>query len=102
MLELARRLGQRTAERHLTLAAETENRAFAPQPLTALDRRPLYQSLRNLLLPVFQTLRQCLPALSGVTQRTATRVLACEAEVLESFRKLLRALTCEQKMLDKP
>jgi hypothetical protein len=65
MLNLAERLGQRTAEMHLTLAAETEDPAFAPQPLTALDRGPLYQSLRNLALPVFQTLRQHRPALSG-------------------------------------
>jgi maltose alpha-D-glucosyltransferase / alpha-amylase len=97
MLKLARRLGQRTAEMHLTLAAETENPAFAPQPLTALDRRPLYQSLRNLALPVFQTLRQHKPTLSGAVQCTASQVLACEAEVLGSFRALLqRPLTARR------
>jgi maltose alpha-D-glucosyltransferase / alpha-amylase len=51
MLKLARRLGQRTAEMHLTLAAETEDPAFAPQPLTALDRRPLFERrLKRLVL----------------------------------------------------
>jgi maltose alpha-D-glucosyltransferase/alpha-amylase len=91
MLKLARRLGQRTAEMHLTLAAETEDPAFAPQPLTALDRRPLYQSLRNLVLPVLQTLRQHKPILSGAAQRTGSQVLACEAEMLGCFRTLLNA-----------
>jgi len=90
MLNLARHLGQRTAEMHLTLAAETEDPAFAPQPLTALDRRPLYQSLRNLALPVFQTLRQHRPTLSGAAQCAASQVLACEAEVLGSFHALLQ------------
>ena len=92
LLNLARHLGQRTAEMHLTLAAETEDPAFAPQPLTALDRRPLYQSLRNLALPVFQTLRQHRPTLSGAAQRTASQVLACEAEVLGSYH--LKQVLC--------
>jgi maltose alpha-D-glucosyltransferase/alpha-amylase len=97
MLELASRLGQRTAELHLTLAAETGDPAFAPEPLTALDRRPLYQSLRNLSLPVFQTLRQHRPTLDGTAQRAARQVLAREAEVLGSFRALLqRPLTAKR------
>jgi hypothetical protein len=97
MLELARRLAQRTAELHLTLAAETGDPASAPEPLTALDRRPLYQSLRNLTLPVFQTLRQHWPTLARAAQREASQVLAHEAEVLGSFRALLqRPLTAKR------
>jgi trehalose synthase-fused probable maltokinase len=97
MLELARRLAQRTAELHLTLAAETGDPASAPEPLTALDRRPLYQSLRNLTLPVFQTPRQHWPTLARAAQREASQVLAHEAEVLGSFRTLLqRPLTAKR------
>jgi maltose alpha-D-glucosyltransferase / alpha-amylase len=90
MLELARHLGQRTAELHLMLAAETGDPAFAAEPLTALHQRPLYQSLRNLTLPVFQTLRRYWPKLAGAARQEAGEVLAREGEVLGTFRALLQ------------
>lgn len=97
MLKLAQRLGQRTAELHVILAAETEDPAFVPEPLTALRQRPLYQGLRNLTLPVFQTLRRHLPRLTGAGQHEAGQVLAREGEVLVTFRALLqRPLTVKR------
>jgi maltose alpha-D-glucosyltransferase / alpha-amylase len=97
MLKPAQCLGQRTAELHLILAAETEDPAFAPEPLTALHQRPLYQRLRNLTLPVFQTLRRHLPRLAGAARHEASQVLAREGEVLVTFRALLqRPLTVKR------
>jgi maltose alpha-D-glucosyltransferase/alpha-amylase len=90
MLALAQRLGQRTADLHLVLAAETADPAFAPEPLTALYQRPLYQRLRNLTLPVFQTLRRHWPRLAEAARQEADQVLAREGEVLGNFRALLQ------------
>ena len=46
-LEWARLLGQRTAELHAALATPAEDAAFAPEPITPLYLRSVYQSLRN-------------------------------------------------------
>ena len=47
-LDSAAQNGRRTAALHLALAADEEDRAFRPEPYTALDLRSKYQSLRNL------------------------------------------------------
>src|SRR5437764_10898153 len=46
-LDSAKLLGQRTAELHLALGADTFDAAFAPESITSLYQRSLYQSLRN-------------------------------------------------------
>src|SRR5207248_403047 len=56
-LETARLLARRTAEMHLALAAPTEDPAFAPEPLSTLYQRSVYQSMRNLKGQVFTQLR---------------------------------------------
>ena len=56
-LESAYLLGQRTAEMHLALASDTADPSFAPEPMTALAQRSLYQSMRNLTAQVMQLAR---------------------------------------------
>src|SRR5262249_3120800 len=46
-LESARLLGERTAQLHLTLAAEVDSPAFAPEPFNYLYQRSVYQSMRT-------------------------------------------------------
>ncbi|MFP4148495.1 MAG: maltose alpha-D-glucosyltransferase [Nitriliruptoraceae bacterium] len=46
-LEQARLLGRRTAELHVALADDRGDPAFAPEPMTRLSQRSLYQSIRN-------------------------------------------------------
>ena len=58
LLASAELLGQRTAEMHAALAAENDDRAFAPEPFTRLYQRSLYQSVVN-------EVRSCLRALRG-------------------------------------
>ena len=48
-LDMARLLGQRTAELHLALAANRSDPAFAPEPFGKLYQRSIYQSMRNLI-----------------------------------------------------
>jgi maltose alpha-D-glucosyltransferase/alpha-amylase len=55
-LDMARLLGQRTAEMHAALAS-IEDPAFVPEPYTPFYQRGLYQSMRNLTSEAFSLLR---------------------------------------------
>jgi hypothetical protein len=44
------------ADLHATLAANTSDPAFVPEPYSSLDRRSKYQSLRNIAGKVFREL----------------------------------------------
>lgn len=82
-LESARLLARRTAEMHHALASDPDDPSFAPEPVTTLYRRSLYQSLRataNRTMLVIRGRRD----LAGVDQ-----VLELEPEIMERFRSLL-------------
>jgi maltose alpha-D-glucosyltransferase/alpha-amylase len=89
-LETAAQLGLRVAQLHLALGAPTTDRAFAPEPYTALDRRSKYQSLRNLAGRVLRLLRDRLQDLSPPIREEALRALSNEASLLRCFEPLLR------------
>ncbi|HEX2026473.1 MAG TPA: maltose alpha-D-glucosyltransferase [Nitriliruptorales bacterium] len=80
-------LGQRTAELHLALASDTEDRAFAPEEFSTLYQRSLYQSMRTLTRKTFQLLRRTLDQLQDVREE-ADQLLEREAEILDRFRDL--------------
>jgi maltose alpha-D-glucosyltransferase/alpha-amylase len=87
-------LGQRTAELHILLAAETEDQAFVPQQFGKLYQRSVYQSMRNLVGKSFQLLRQRLGSLPAKSEETARRLLNRESEVLRQFHSVMdRKLT---------
>ncbi len=88
-LETARLLGQRTAELHLALASELEDPDFAPEPLSALYQRSLYQSMRNLNGKVFRLARDRLKHLSESTAEPVRRAIALEDRILALFKKIL-------------
>lgn len=85
----ARLLGRRVAELHLALAADTDDPAFAPEPMTRLYQRSLYQSVRN---TVRIGLRSAGKAAGGlvdpVTRAEVTEVVALEDELLASLAAL--------------
>lgn len=85
----AEQLGQRTAEMHLALGAETDDPAFAPESFTAMYRRSLYQSMRNLTGRSMRTLRGRREALPAPADELANRLLGCEDEILEQFKVIL-------------
>ena len=85
-LELARLLGQRTAQMHLALASDERTPDFAPEPLSALGQRALYQSLRNLTVRVFQALRRRARTLPEEIRPEAQDLLERQAEVLARLR----------------
>lgn len=88
-LPVARMLGERTAEMHLALAGEGEDRAFAPEPFSTLYQRSLYQSMRNLTGHAMLLLRRRLRTLPEEVREDARRVLEAEERILKRFRGIL-------------
>jgi maltose alpha-D-glucosyltransferase/alpha-amylase len=90
-LEVARLLGQRTAELHLALASDREDPAFAPEPLTTLYQRSVYQSMRNSMLRNLPLLRAKLGELSDSTRAEAAALVEREEGILAVFRAIVGA-----------
>jgi maltose alpha-D-glucosyltransferase/alpha-amylase len=89
-LQTADRLGSRTAEMHVALAAKTTDPAFSPEPFLPLDQRALYQSIRGLSVSVLQLLRQNLASLSETVRADAARVIESESTLQGRVRTILK------------
>jgi maltose alpha-D-glucosyltransferase/alpha-amylase len=83
-LEHARVLGTRTAELHIALASAPEDSDLAPEPMTPMYRRSLYQAMRSSTKRTFATLRPL-----AVDQPDLAEVLELEDEIAERLRGLL-------------
>jgi maltose alpha-D-glucosyltransferase / alpha-amylase len=57
-LDVARLLGQRTAEMHVALSQETDDETFVPEPFTDFFQRPFYHAVLGLMDRNFQLLRR--------------------------------------------
>ncbi|HEX4777234.1 MAG TPA: putative maltokinase, partial [Acidimicrobiia bacterium] len=79
-------LGARTAELHRALASDPKDRAFAPEPVTALSQRALYQSMRNSARRALRLLRRGLGGLAEAEHAEAEKVLTLEGDVLDRLR----------------
>ncbi len=88
-LELARLLGQRTAELHRALAGDSVDPAFAPEPFDPLYVRSIYQTMQSYRRQAFEILREHRSSLTGLVATLADSVLPREAEVDARFRALL-------------
>ncbi len=87
--EKAKLLGQRTGELHQALAAEPEDRAFAPEPFNALAQRSVFQSMRGSLRRIFDLLEKKLPGLPDAFRDEAKEVLAAEEQILALEQRIL-------------
>ncbi len=85
-LEVARLLGQRTAEMHVALAQESDDPGFVPEPFSDFFQRPYYHSMIGLMDRDFQALRQQLEYLPEDVQEDARRVIAHEQDVRRFFQ----------------
>lgn len=88
-LESVRILAKRTAELHLALAADTENKDFAPEPFSSLYQRSIYQSMRNLVGQVFPLLNKQIPKLPELEAKLARTVRDQEGGIMSRFRLIL-------------
>jgi maltose alpha-D-glucosyltransferase/alpha-amylase len=87
-LESARLLGQRTAEMHLMLASDRENKDFAPEPFTPFYQRSLYQSMRNLVSQNLEVLRKRTATLDAAERSQARLVCEAQPEIIQRLRAI--------------
>jgi len=80
-LEMARLLGQRTAELHRALAIDAEDAAFAPEPFTRLYQRAQYQSMRTTAQRALDLLGARLDDLPPDCHAMARRLLGAQGMV---------------------
>jgi maltose alpha-D-glucosyltransferase/alpha-amylase len=88
-LDVARLLGQRTAELHLALSSEQEDNAFAPEPFLP-QLRSTYQSMRNLAGRTIRLLRDRLSMLPENTRKQAQRLSEHQDRIGACFDAMLK------------
>lgn len=88
-IERARLLGERTAQMHLALAAETEDADFAPESFTAAYRETLCQSMTETTRGMMALLEQKVHALPEGIRDEAVDLLRREQEILQRHSRLM-------------
>ena len=86
LLHEATLLGQRTGEMHLALTSMPDDPEFAPQPLSTLYQRSLYQSTRSSIRTSFNLLRRRRSSLTPAQAELADMVLEREHDLLEGLK----------------
>jgi maltose alpha-D-glucosyltransferase/alpha-amylase len=86
--EIARLLGQRTAELHLALANQLSSPEFTPEEFVPFSQRSLYQSLRNEVLRILQQLAANLTKLPADSAEAAERLLTQESALISVLKTL--------------
>jgi maltose alpha-D-glucosyltransferase/alpha-amylase len=96
--EKAKLIGQRTAEMHRALAAEPDDKRFAPEPFNAMAQRSVYQSMRASLRRAFGLLKKQLSELPERARTEAAQVLAAEEQILTIEQQTLERLATGKKI----
>ena len=89
-LDLARLLGTRTAQLHRALARRADDAAFAPEPISALYQRSVFQTMRNQASSALALLTRRLETLPDETRGQAARVLDLADAIHARVRELTR------------
>ena len=82
-------LGRRTGELHRTLAAASDDPAFAPERMTAFHLRSLYQSVRGVSSDAMRLLASRLDTLPGPVRAQGESVLRLSDRIDAHLRRLL-------------
>jgi maltose alpha-D-glucosyltransferase/alpha-amylase len=88
-LDAARLLGGRTAELHRALASDPADPDFAPEPLTPMYQRSVYQSVRSTVRSGLQILRRNLGRMDDAVRPQAEQVAGAEEQLLARLQPLL-------------
>ena len=88
-LDVVRLIARRTSDLHRALAANTSDRAFAPESFTPLSRRSSYQRMRTLAVSVTATLRRRLEELGPELKPVAQALVDRHDEGIRVFRQVL-------------
>jgi maltose alpha-D-glucosyltransferase/alpha-amylase len=86
-------LGRRVGELHRVLASNKGDGAFAPEPVTLLRQRSVYQSMRNSARRSLRALRRAASSVAEIDREDADKVLALEDDVLERLRAVTGVTT---------
>jgi maltose alpha-D-glucosyltransferase/alpha-amylase len=97
-LEMAHLLGKRTAEMHLALSSNTEDRDFMPEPFSLLYQRSLYQSMQSLTKRSLTLLKRNAKNLQEDLREEAAKILDLEKSILDRFKSLLDKKLSAMKM----
>jgi maltose alpha-D-glucosyltransferase/alpha-amylase len=82
-------LGRRTAELHIALSAEAEDRAFAPEPFSKLYQRSLYQAARHQAVRSLELLARRLEVLPEEDRGEAQRLLGRREDLIRRLHRLV-------------
>jgi len=87
--KMARLLGQRTGELHLSLSSDAAEPDFALEPFSKLYQRSVYQSMRTAARRVFSLAGSSLPRLTAEIRKMAVKLLTVEQKVLQSYQRFI-------------
>jgi maltose alpha-D-glucosyltransferase / alpha-amylase len=87
-LEQIRTLGRRTAELHRALAIETDDPAFAPEPISAADLKAWGEAARHQADKAFTALDRAKAETEGALRESVEAVLARRKECLAAIGRL--------------
>jgi maltose alpha-D-glucosyltransferase/alpha-amylase len=87
--ELARLLGQRTAEMHLALGSDTESAAFKPEEFTQLYQRAIYQAFRGQTVRTVGLIKRKASTIPDDVRADALRILEREEQILKRFHAVV-------------
>ncbi|MFL6569492.1 MAG: maltose alpha-D-glucosyltransferase [Chthoniobacterales bacterium] len=96
--ERAKLLGQRTAELHLALASETEDKRFATEPFNAMAQRSVFQNMRAMVRRNWELLGKKLAQLPPNVRDEAAEVYGAEKQILALQQRLLEHITGASKI----
>ena len=96
--ERAKLLGQRTAELHLALASEQEDKRFAPEPFNTMGQRSVFQNMRAMLRRSWELLGKKVSQLPANFRDEATEVFNAEKQILAHQQRILERISGASKI----
>ncbi len=96
--ERAQLLGRRTAELHLALASEAEDKRFVPEPFNAMAQRSVFQNMRAMVRRNWELLGKKLPALPAGVREEAAEIYAAEKQILAAQQRILEHIAGASKI----
>ena len=89
-IEMAGLLGERTAQLHLALSSNYNDKSFAPEPYSSFYQRSIYQTLRSTTKNAFRLLKKNINNLDKNLQKEAKKVLEFEEEMIDYIALILK------------
>ncbi len=89
-IEMAGLLGERTAQLHLALSSNYEDKDFIPESYSSFYQRSIYQSLRSNIKNTFRLLKKYMNNLDKELRREAVKTLEFEEEIIDYIAIILK------------